>query len=367
MRIHRADYGTPASRQRGATLIELMIALVLGLLVVAAASGLFLSNKRLYGSTETVNRIQENSRVAFEIMSRDIRESGARPCGSGSVVVNQLTTRGSTWWEEHFGNGIRGYEHDEVAPGTAVGTGVAQRVEDTDAIDLYLSNEGDYAVVKHDTPSSTLDLNQINNLEEGDIVMVCNNEYSLIFQITGFNGTGALHNQGAGMAPGNCGQEFQFEEIPTGSSCSGASAPNGYCMLGATSTQCVKSSEKPAALVRIHTSRWYIGNNSRGGTSLYRARVVNQTATTTPNIIDPVEIAEGVSDLQLEYRSFGSTTWLDADSVPDWGLVNAVRVTLTAEGTEGALRGAYLEGTDGEVLRRQSRHVVAIRNREGVL
>jgi hypothetical protein len=51
----------------------------------------------------------------------------------------------------------------------------------------------------------------------------------------------------------------------------------------------------------------------------------------------------------------------------DWSLVNAVKVELVAEGTEGALGGGYLQGTDGNVLDRTTSHVVAIRNREGVL
>jgi len=351
--------------QRGATLIELMIALVLGLLVVAAASGLFLSNKRLYGSTETVNRIQENTRVAFEIMSRDIREAGATPCGSSSKIVNQLTTRGSPWWQDYFARGLRGYGSD-AAPGTATGSGVAQRVAGTDAIDLYSANDGDYAVVEHKNPSATLDLNHNGDLAAGDIAMVCNQEYSLIFQITGLNAKGVLHNGGSGT-PGNCGSEFQFEEIPAGGKCAGASAPNGYCMMGSTSAQCVLASAEPASLSRIDAYRWYVGNNSRGGTSLYRARMQNRTGTATPDVIDPVEIAEGVTGLDLQYRSLGSTAWQGASAVADWSRVNAVRVSLTVGGAEGAVRGADLRGTDGTVLSRKLTHVVAIRNREGVL
>lgn len=56
------------SFQAGFSLIELMISLVLGLLVIAAAGGIFLSNKRVYGSTEAINRIQENQRAAFEML-----------------------------------------------------------------------------------------------------------------------------------------------------------------------------------------------------------------------------------------------------------------------------------------------------------
>src|SRR5690606_40326316 len=59
-------------------------------------------------------------------------------------------------------------------------------------------------------PSATLDLDSTDGLAAGDIAMVCNTSYSLIFQISGLNANGVLHN-GGGSAPGNCGQEFQFE------------------------------------------------------------------------------------------------------------------------------------------------------------
>lgn len=365
MSKHPCNLRGPSLRKmRGVSLIELMIAMLLGLVVVAAAGGLFLTNKRVYASTETLNRIQENTRVSFEIMSRDIREAGGRPCGGTSQLVNLLNSKDSAWWTG-FEDGLHGYDAGQAAPGTATGTGLAQRAPDTDAIDLHMSNDGDYSVQKHDTPSATLDLNKVSGLAKGDIALVCNTAYSLIFQITDFAGNKVLHGGGNGN-PGNCGQEFQYEE-PGAGSCSGASNPFGYCMMGATSAQCVKSSEDPAALVKLGTVRWYIGNNARGSQSLYRARVINKTLTAVPDIIDPVEIAEGVSQMQLEYRSLGSPAFVPASSVSDWTKVNAVRISLTAQGVEGALRGSYVEGTEGDALSRDLTHVVAIRNREGVL
>ena len=350
---------------RGVSLIELMIAMLLGLVVVAAAGGLFLTNKRVYASTETLNRIQENTRSSFEIMSRDVREAGGRVCGSSSQLVNMLRSSNSAWWAS-FREGVHGYDGTTSAPGTATGTAAAQRVSGTDAIDLHMANEGGHAIVQHDTPSATLDLDSTSGLANNDIVMACNTSYSVIFQVTNLNGTGVVHNGGAG-APGNCGQELQFEN-PDLSKCSGASAVHGYCMMGNTSAQCVKSSTEPAVLVKAGTVRWYIGYNGRnGGTSLYRANVTNRTTGATPDIVDPVEIAEGISDMQLEYRSLGAATFESASSVTDWSLVNAVRINLTAQGAEGALRGSYIEGTDGDALSREVTHVVAIRNREGVL
>ena len=64
------------------SLIELMIALVLGMVVVAAAASIFLANKSTYKATETLARVQENSRLAFEMMARDIREARGSACDS---------------------------------------------------------------------------------------------------------------------------------------------------------------------------------------------------------------------------------------------------------------------------------------------
>ncbi len=80
---------TPGTRRRtaGFGLIELMIALVLGLLVIGAAFTVFQSNQATYRANEGINRIQESARVAFELMSRDIRASGGGPCSNASRVV----------------------------------------------------------------------------------------------------------------------------------------------------------------------------------------------------------------------------------------------------------------------------------------
>src|SRR3546814_19863808 len=70
---------TTKAAQRGFTLIELMVAMVLGLLVVAAAGSLFMSSRKVYGTTASINRIKENQRIAFAMLARDIRDAGGHP------------------------------------------------------------------------------------------------------------------------------------------------------------------------------------------------------------------------------------------------------------------------------------------------
>ena len=70
------------SRFAGFGLIELMIAMVLGLLVLGAAIAVFQSNQRTFDANEGTNRIQEGARVAYELMSKDIRAAGGAACSN---------------------------------------------------------------------------------------------------------------------------------------------------------------------------------------------------------------------------------------------------------------------------------------------
>lgn len=355
--------------QRGLSLIELMIALVLGLVVVAAAGGMFLANRRIYASTETINRVQENIRVAFELMSRDIREAGAIPCGGSAQRINMLNNSGNGWWAQ-FDAGLVGYENTTPAGAAGAGVTIPARAAGTDAVDLFLANDGDYVITRHDTPSAELSLNTTAGLSNNDIVLVCNAEYAFIMQITQVQPE-ALHVQhnGGNGSPGNCASELQLIHLNGASGCQdGASSKNGYCFTAATGTgSCQHGSTAPAQLARLNAVRWFVANNGRGSTSLYRARILGLGAGAVPTVQQVEEIAEGVTDLELQYRLNGAAGFADAGAGTNWANVNAVRVEMQVSGMRGALSDNDIRGTDGETLSRTFSHVVAIRNRGGVL
>ena len=76
-----------ARRSLGFGLIELMIAMVLGLIVLGAAIAVFQSNQRSYSANEGQNRVQENARAAYEMVARDLRATGGSACSSESLVM----------------------------------------------------------------------------------------------------------------------------------------------------------------------------------------------------------------------------------------------------------------------------------------
>lgn len=379
-----------AHGQQGLSLIELMIAMLLGLLVVGAAGGMFLSNKRVYGSTETLGRIQENQRTAFEIMSRDLREAGGNPCGSSSVQVSQIEDE--DWDFGGYANGLRGYGPSEPTAGTAFGSAAGQRIDGTEAIDVHLTDaSGDIRVLRHDNPSATLAVSNTNGLAVNDVVMVCNMAYSLFFQITSLPSSYQTNNGGTVtpdptvVAPGfiqhngggslNCSSEFQYDNACESG---GASGDFGYCFMvtdpATASTNCKttasnkgKHSDTPAQVVKLYTSRWYIGSNGRGGTSLYRAILTNNGSGVAPTVRSTEEIAEGVSAMAIGYRVAGNgnqQTAAQVQAAGKWRDVTAANVSMTFAGTRGALDGDYIEGTNDQVLQRTVSNFVMLRNRE---
>lgn len=93
-------------RQRGFSLVELMIALVLGLVLVGGAINTFLASRQTYVLQEATSRVQEAGRFSMDLIARELRAAGTSewalsvPALQGyanrtsipSVVVNTATS-----------------------------------------------------------------------------------------------------------------------------------------------------------------------------------------------------------------------------------------------------------------------------------
>jgi type IV pilus assembly protein PilW len=63
-------------QQTGLSLVELMVALVLGLVLMTGIIQVFLSSRQTYTANEAMARMQENGRFALEFISRSARNAG---------------------------------------------------------------------------------------------------------------------------------------------------------------------------------------------------------------------------------------------------------------------------------------------------
>ena len=320
--------GRSAFAQRGVTLVELMVALVLGLVVSGAALALFMTNKQVYRSSENFDRIQESSRSAFELMARDIREADGNPC-SNEITLNNVLGNNSpayAWWSD-WGNGLRGYGATEAFPDVAFGTGPRDRVSGTPALDLWTAVPTG-GVLTADMGANNVGpiaVSDMTGIAAGDILAICDPVHGAIFQATGVTGTTISHD--ASGTPGNIDGTFP---------------PNIY--------------ELNSVISKLHPVRWYIGYNGRSDsdgnplTSLYRTTLASGAAKQPV----PDEIVEGVTGLTLRYHVQGAADYVDTPA--DWGNVDAVLIGLDLASRDKV-------GTDQQTLKRDYEHVVAIRSR----
>src|SRR3989339_407508 len=77
-------------RQRGMTLLELLIAMTIGLLLLVGILVIYVQTNQSYRVSDSTSRLQESARFAFDLLSREIRMAGYMGCFSLSSSVNVI-------------------------------------------------------------------------------------------------------------------------------------------------------------------------------------------------------------------------------------------------------------------------------------
>lgn len=315
-RIHRS--------MAGFSLMELMVALVLGLFVTGAAVAIFSANRKTYAATESLGRTQEGVRTAFELMARDLRAAGSTPCGnSRGTVANVLNGAGSDWWS--WNNDLVGSN----ASMTDMPTSGAGSYASGDMMEIHSGNVGGVAIDTTTIASGAFTLTTTDqDFRPGDLAMVCDFVRAGIFQIGGVTPNSPAAGQtkityavGSTPAPGNA--SLNLAGCDSESPCTG---------------EPLKTLQTGAVLSHLSSTRWYVGNNADGGTSLYQQTARESTPDAPDEIVPDVTAmqlrylintnANFVSDRQVtpdtEYRDAAAVTTANA-----WNRVLAVRITLT--------------------------------------
>jgi len=77
------------NKQRGFSLIEIMIALTIALVLMAGVMGIMSSSKRTYSIQQDLARLQENARFAMEFITSDLRMAGYFGCAGKASLPMQ--------------------------------------------------------------------------------------------------------------------------------------------------------------------------------------------------------------------------------------------------------------------------------------
>ena len=77
-------YYLSKNKESGFTLVELLIAMTIGLIILAALSSTFLIQRKTYDVQEQIVEMVQTARAAMDMMTREIRMAGYDPSGTMS-------------------------------------------------------------------------------------------------------------------------------------------------------------------------------------------------------------------------------------------------------------------------------------------
>jgi type IV pilus assembly protein PilW len=83
----------PDKEEHGFTLIELLIAMALALVIIAALSSAFVSQRKTYAVHEQISEMIQNARAAMDMISREVKMAGYDPTGVGIVGIPYNSTQ----------------------------------------------------------------------------------------------------------------------------------------------------------------------------------------------------------------------------------------------------------------------------------
>lgn len=335
-----ADTGMTMLRrlQRAYGLVEMMVALAIGMLILAASVALMVNSKQAYTTQDSLARLQENARFAMQFLMHDIRMAGYYGCANDITSVKSWLTPGSSF-QFNMNDRIEGsesgghfYPSDTAVSTVLAGTGVVNGETiwpHTDAITLRMLDASNPISLQSNMPqqSASMKVNQNSGLNAGDVVMLSDCSSADMFQITNMNANGSfdlvVHNTGGSYSPGN-------------------DPANNPMKLS-------KRYQAGAQIMKFQSITYFIAGSTSDPTrpALYRQSLVTQGGVSQPTNL---ELVEGIESLQITY---GVDT--NGDRVPDyyttadvlgtnptnWSSVVAVRVgilatTLTNDSTPGS-------------------------------
>jgi type IV pilus assembly protein PilW len=324
-------------RNTGLSLIELMVALTLGLLIVGAVIQVFVASRLTYNVNEGLGRVQENARFAMEFLQRDVRMAGSSAMCGGRPPQQVNKARDNATIPEivtllNPEIAVRGWEY----AGTATGTFVFDPPTplDDDAGN-WSDGSSNLPVFLRDRALPGSDVLGLRVFELADPEITgCSGNTVNNFNISTCSRSGGASiqhgvQQGDLWAVVDC--QVALSEVCRQTAAGNATTLN--CANGGGNVRPVGDNWRIAyqSEMELYLPRatfYYVGQNPAGRRALFRAS--NCAGTGGGDGCRVEELVEGVDSLQLFYRVAGDNTLFAANALPgnDWGAVRGVVVHL---------------------------------------
>jgi len=315
---------------RGFSLVELMVALVITLILMAGIGQIFLSSKKSYTLQDSLSRIQETGRYAMEVLTQDLRRAGY---WGGNADINEISGTQTQFTED--GNCLDSGSTDWALM-------LNRKVFGLD------DNRTNYACL----PSTTL--------PSKDILVV---RYAAPWQVGGITTPSFANNQFYLRSSLFEGKLFRGSDQ--------ADPANDITAAG------VRTSELVSRIYFVNPSTATATDKCGGDSvpSLFRLGLVNGVPTAE-------EVAYGVENLQIQYgidtppQDDSVDSYVDADADPAaamWDQVIAVRIWLLVRAecpdysytntTSYTMAGVTLPAFNDNYRRKLYTSTVRLRNR----
>ena len=356
--------------QSGFSLLEMLLAMALGLIVVTGIVQLFIGNSQSANVISGQARLQENARFAFEFMSNAARRAGYFGCirdeetrvwglvgnpvqlpeynvdqpvggfdanGDGSWAPSALNLPGGTPGNTNNGGGINMGTVD-VDSDIVVFRNLRQPTQRVTAIaqpldDVVVSAPGG-------DPGFAVD----------DIIMIADCEQSAVFRVTGMNVAGNEATVQNAVNTGGTSAFFRNAALVTPPA--GPQVPFTKSFLG-------RSYGADSVVGAVESTYFFIADSTRannvGDTPLALWQKVGAQA--------PVELIQGVEDMQILFGIDTTLTddipnpnqYVTAAAIPDPRQVVSIRVTLAVNSIDQVTE-------DNNTLTRTFSKTILIRN-----
>lgn len=278
-------------RAAGLTLVELMVAITIGLIITAAVTQIYVASRTTYTLEEGLARVQENGRFAVEFLAYDLRMAGYTGCNSKlpATSINNIVA-GANESSTMMTGGLRGYRYSGSG-GNTVGdwtpslpAGFFANGEVTPYTDVI--------VVQYGSP---IDTTLTGNMGT--------NNANIQITTTAATRMGIQDDDVLMVADCVNADIFRANNVSSGSGTTTISHP----MSVNTSVNLSKSYTTDAQLMKLVSHAYYIAPSAD---SQQPALFRKELARTGPPV--PVELVQGIEDMRLVYAED-----TDSDGVPD--------------------------------------------------
>lgn len=306
---------------RGLSLVELMIALVLSLVIGAAVIQMFLASKTTYRLQDAMARVQENGRFAVSFLASDIRMAGFMGCGNLSeITINVIANPAPIDATNPLGQIIGGANNVST-------TNAWNAVAGSDVLSIRRASSAGVKLVGNmatDNANIQVENNSLG-LRAGDALFLSDCLSADIFRAT---------------------------NVSSGSSQTTVAHANNFNIGNKLS----KAYGDDAELLVFESINYFIrdtGRKTASGDPINALMVERKFANRSDASAAPIELVDGVQDMQFEYgvatgANMIASDYLTANAVTDWSKVVSVRFSLLLQSIDSNV--AAKSGTAAQVL-----------------